>query len=212
MLGDRPAILAIQPGQHPQHQRCGVPQRLLTSQPRLDAVQHRAERLMPPDRIYAMSRGHRGLLIVPHKQSMLARWPPKTGQKHPKQSRSTPQVTIYGCNTSPSPARSPRQAQRRFTTAEAAEIAERYQSGQTMNQLARSYGVHRCTIAHCLQKQQVQQRQSGLSPADVPAAAALYQSGWSLARIGERYGITDMTVRRALAKHGVEIRPRRGWH
>ena len=39
-------------------------------------------------------------------------------------------------------------------------FAERYQSDQTMNQLARSYGGHRRTIGRCLQKQQVQQQQT----------------------------------------------------
>jgi lambda repressor-like predicted transcriptional regulator len=104
-----------------------------------------------------------------------------------------------------------RQAQRRFTAEEAAEIAQQYQAGQTMNQLARVHGVHRRTVAHCLQKQEVSVRKLGLPPEHLDQAAALYRDGWSLARLGEKYGTTDMTVRRALAKHGVEIRPRRGW-
>jgi len=41
-----------------------------------------------------VSRGHRGVLVVPHKQSMLARWPPKTPQQRAEQPRSTSQVTI----------------------------------------------------------------------------------------------------------------------
>lgn len=110
-----------------------------------------------------------------------------------------------------SQSRPPRQVQRRFTTVEAGEIAERYQAGQTMNQLARTYHVHRRTIAHCLQKQQVALRQPGLSPDHLERAAMLYQAGWSLARIGDEFGTTDMSVRRTLAKYGIVIRPRRGW-
>lgn len=110
-----------------------------------------------------------------------------------------------------SPSRPPRQVQRRFTAAEAAEIAEQYLAGRTMNQLASSYAVHRRTIAHCLQKQDVGLRQHGLSLDHLEQAAALYRAGWSLAQVGDRYGTTDMSVRRALAKHGVEIRPRNGW-
>ena len=106
--------------------------------------------------------------------------------------------------------RPPRQVQRRFTPAEATRIAEQYQAGQTMNQLAGAYGVHRRTVAHCLQRQAVTLRQSGLHPEHLDQAAGLYRAGWSLARIGDKYGTTDMTVRRALAKHGVEIRPRNG--
>lgn len=107
--------------------------------------------------------------------------------------------------------RPPRQVQRRFTAAEAAEIAEQYLAGQTMNRIARTYGVHRRTVAHCLQKREVPRRQLGLSPDQLEQAVALYDAGWSLARIGDKYGTTDMTVRRAIAKHGVEIRPRNGW-
>jgi hypothetical protein len=72
MLGDRPAVLAIQPGQHPQHQRGRMPHRLVTSEPPRDPIKHRAERRLPPARIYAVRRGHRGVLVAPHKKRMLA--------------------------------------------------------------------------------------------------------------------------------------------
>lgn len=107
--------------------------------------------------------------------------------------------------------RPPRQAQRRFTPAEAVEIADQYLAGQTMKQLARTYGAHRGTVAHCLQKHGVVLRQLGLAYEHLDQAAALYRAGWSLAQIGDKYGTTDMSVRRALAKRGVEIRPRRGY-
>ena len=113
-------------------------------------------------------------------------------------------------STSSRPARVARRGQRRFTAAEAGAIAEQYKSGQTMNQLARRYRVHRHTIAYCLHAQQIMTRQVGLLPADVPAAASLYEAGWSLARIGKKYGIADTTVRTALSEYGVQIRPRRG--
>jgi hypothetical protein len=41
-----------------------------------------------------------------------------------------------------------------------------------MNQLARTYGFHRRTIAHCLQKQRVPLHQFGLSLADFPPREA----------------------------------------
>jgi hypothetical protein len=113
MLGDRPAILTIQPGQHAQHQPGGVPQRLVAGEARLNPVQHRAERLMPPDRIYAMSRGHRGETVVPHKHRTLARWPPHLQQKRRPTSASTSKITIYGCSTRRHPC-----THRRLTMAE----------------------------------------------------------------------------------------------
>lgn len=44
-----------------------------------------------------MCRGHRGVLVVPHKQRMPARWPPKIAQKRRNQAPPSPKITIYGC-------------------------------------------------------------------------------------------------------------------
>jgi hypothetical protein len=76
VLGDRPAVLAIQSGQHPQHQSGGTPPRLTPGKSRGNPIDDRAERRPPPLRIYAVRRGHRGVFVVPHKHRMLARWPP----------------------------------------------------------------------------------------------------------------------------------------
>jgi lambda repressor-like predicted transcriptional regulator len=103
-----------------------------------------------------------------------------------------------------------RRHQRRFTAAEVVEISEQYLAGQSMNDLARQYGVYRRTILHALQGAKVPVRYYGLSPDHVTEAAKLYQAGWSLARLGEKYGCSDKAVSSALREHGVEIRPRRG--
>jgi hypothetical protein len=50
-------------------------------------------------RIYAVSRGHRGDLFVPHKQGMLARWPRSARQKRWPAAPSAPKITNYGCRT-----------------------------------------------------------------------------------------------------------------
>jgi len=100
LLRDRPAVLAVQPGQHAKHQPAGVPQRLVAREPRLDAIQHHAVRRPPTLRIYAMSRGHRGDLFVPHKQGMLAWWPRSASQKRWPSAPSAPKISNYGCRTS----------------------------------------------------------------------------------------------------------------
>ena len=69
MLGDRPAVLAIQARKHPQHQPGGMPQRLVPSETWRDPVDHRAERCRPTIRVYAMRRGHRIILVIPHSSS-----------------------------------------------------------------------------------------------------------------------------------------------
>jgi len=66
MLGDRPAVLAIQAGQQPEHQRPGMPQRLAPGEPRRDPIQQRAEPIRPAVRIYPGSRGQRGVRCCLH--------------------------------------------------------------------------------------------------------------------------------------------------
>jgi hypothetical protein len=100
MLGDRPAVLALQPAQHPKHQPARVSQRLVAREPRRDPIDHLGVRRPPPVRIYPVWRGHCGDLVVRHKHRMLARWPPSTPQKRPSQYPSASKITIYGCSTS----------------------------------------------------------------------------------------------------------------
>jgi hypothetical protein len=100
MLGDRPAVLALQPAQHPEHQPARVSQRLVAREPRRDPIDHLAVRHPPPARIYAVCRGHRGDLVVRHKHRMLARWPPSTRQTRRSKTPSAPKITNYGCSTS----------------------------------------------------------------------------------------------------------------
>ena len=57
VLGDRPAILAVQARDHPGHQCTGMAQQFVTGKTRRDAIQNRRELRLPPIRVYAMSRG-----------------------------------------------------------------------------------------------------------------------------------------------------------
>jgi len=64
-----------------------------------------------------------------------------------------------------------RRHQRRFTAAEVAEIGERYQTGRSMNELARRYGVYRRTILHALQRNDIPIRhrvRAGVPPSRPP--------------------------------------------
>jgi len=54
-------------GNHPRHQLTGMTQRRVTGEPRLDGIQDRRERRLPPIRVYAMSRGDRGVFGCLHK-------------------------------------------------------------------------------------------------------------------------------------------------
>jgi len=89
VLGDPPAVLALQRRQHTQHQPRHMPQRLLASQPRLDHVQDAGERLTPPIWIYPVGRGHRGDSVVRYKHRMLTRWPRRIPTPHRTRSKLT---------------------------------------------------------------------------------------------------------------------------
>ena len=104
VLGDRPAVLAVQPRHHALDQPGGMPQRLVAGEPRRDQIDHLGERSLPPINRYAVCRGHRRGVFCPHKQPMLTRWPhphPMTRRTDQPSSHATPgaPVTIYDCRT-----------------------------------------------------------------------------------------------------------------
>lgn len=76
VLGDRPAILAIQTRDHARHQLTGMTQRLMAGEPRRDPIQHSGELGPPPVRVYAGNRGDRGILRSCHKLTTMPRSPP----------------------------------------------------------------------------------------------------------------------------------------
>lgn len=88
-------------------------------------------------------------------------------------------------------------------------MAQAYQAGSTMHELAAQFGVHRTTVATWLRKLGIPLRRQGLYGADLVEAIRLYGEGWSLARLGERFGCDAETVRQALKRAGVR---RRGQH
>ena len=67
VLGDRPAILAVQTRDHPRHQLRGMPKWFVATKSRRDPVDHRGELRLPPIRVYAVSRGDRGVFGCLHK-------------------------------------------------------------------------------------------------------------------------------------------------
>lgn len=104
-----------------------------------------------------------------------------------------------------------RQQQHRLTATEKVAIAQQYQAGAEMRELAAAFRVHRTSISHCLRELGIPLRHQGLRAEDLPVAARLYEGGWSLARLGKKYGCTHTTVRLRLMEYGVRMRPRRGW-
>jgi len=76
VLGDGPAILAVQTRDHASHEFARTAQRLVTTKTRRDAIQYRRELRPPPVRVYAVSRGDRGIFRCVHKLRTMPRSPP----------------------------------------------------------------------------------------------------------------------------------------
>jgi len=66
VLGDRPTVLPVQTRQQPQHQRRGVPARLVPGETRPDPVHHLTETIPPTSTAYPVRRGHRRIVRGPH--------------------------------------------------------------------------------------------------------------------------------------------------
>jgi DNA invertase Pin-like site-specific DNA recombinase len=99
-----------------------------------------------------------------------------------------------------------RQAQVRLDSHQIGALATAYRAGETTNELAARFGIHRATVTAILHRLGVGLRQRGLTDEQVAEARRLYPESWSLARLAERYGVHDMTVRRYLLLAGVVMR------
>lgn len=111
------------------------------------------------------------------------------------------------------PAQSTRKLRsKRFLTREdTADIARRYEVGETTQQIGTGYGISKARVATVLRGQGVTMRRKGLTTEQVTEAAALYDAGQSLAQLGLRFGVSHTTVRVSLKEQGVQMRQRRGW-
>lgn len=67
-----------------------------------------------------------------------------------------------------------------------ANVAARYEAGDTTTQLAKDYGVAKSTIIGILRTKKVVVRRQSLSTEQLSEAARLYESGLSLSQVTER--------------------------
>lgn len=89
-----------------------------------------------------------------------------------------------------------------------AEIVRRYQAGESISVLARSYGVSFAAIDKRLRENGVRKPSVFWSPrttaAQRDAALALYQSGLSDAAVAKQVGISRTTVRKVVDLAGAK--------
>ena len=115
---------------------------------------------------------------------------------------ATPPTVLAGC---------PKSRSKRFLTADdVADIARRYEAGETTQQIGDRFGISKTRVATVLHEQGVAIRRQGLNEEQVSDVAMLYAAGRSLGWLAAQYGISPTTVSRALQHHGVTIRPRPG--
>lgn len=101
---------------------------------------------------------------------------------------------------------------KRFLTADdVANIVQKYESGDTTQQIGTCCGVSKTRVATVLREQGITIRRQGLTSEQVSEAAKLYAAGHSLALLGARYGVSHTTVATALRRQGIQLRPRPGW-
>ena len=114
--------------------------------------------------------------------------------------------------TPPTP-RAPRPAQRRLAPADVSDICASYIGGSSIDELARSHGVHRTTIITHLDQRGVPRRRvvRKMTDALVAEAAVEYLDGHSLATVANKFNVAIRTLRREFRKAGITTRPRQGW-
>ena len=95
---------------------------------------------------------------------------------------------------------------RKLSASEIARLAENYQAGATITDLAAAFKIHRTTVSQHLLRSGTPMRRQGLSEEQVATAASLYQQGWSLVRLGERFDVDPSTVHAALRRVGLQMR------
>lgn len=88
-----------------------------------------------------------------------------------------------------------------------AELVAAFESGASVPDLARQYGVSKRALRHLLSGRGLQMRKQPLSADEVELAINLYAEGLSLREIGAQIGRGKTSVREALNQCGVVLRP-----
>ena len=81
------------------------------------------------------------------------------------------------------------------------DIAARYESGETTQQVGTRYCISKSRVTNILREQGVTIRRQGLNDERIREAATLYAAGRSLAWLGARYGVS---IRQSLWRFGAK--------
>jgi transposase-like protein len=91
------------------------------------------------------------------------------------------------------------------------EVVAQYIDGESIDGLAREYGINRTTVISHLERNGVERRRNPrkMTDAMVRDAAERYENGLSLAAVAAEFGVCDRTLRREFENAGVPVRLRR---
>jgi DNA-directed RNA polymerase specialized sigma24 family protein len=103
--------------------------------------------------------------------------------------------------------RNPRQVQRRLRPRQVEQLVAEYETGASIQALAKRWRLHRTTVAEHLHRADVEIRQRGIPTDQRYEVIRLYEKGWSCLRLAERFDCDDETVRQTLKRAGVKLRP-----
>lgn len=103
-----------------------------------------------------------------------------------------------------------RQHQRRLNDAQALLMANKYENGATVYQLAQEFGISRQTVSERLKKAGITMRQQSPRSELIDEMVALYKTGLSLTEVGDRVGTSPGTVHRYIRIRGVQMRDSHG--
>ncbi|MGX7681516.1 hypothetical protein ACSMXN_21745 [Jatrophihabitans sp. DSM 45814] len=113
------------------------------------------------------------------------------------------------------PAESPKPVKkmRLLTEAELEDVVARYEAGDTINGLAKSFGIDRETARNHLIRLGIPLRsnQSLLTAAQVAEIIIQYKSGISTYTLAARYAVSPDTIRLRLKQAGVVMRSPTAW-
>lgn len=106
----------------------------------------------------------------------------------------------------------PRQQQRRLAADQIDTLVARYIHGESIDALARGYGINRTTVISHLERNGVERRRNPrkMTDARVRAAGERYATGISLAIVAAEFGVCERTLRREFTLAGIDTRPRLG--
>lgn len=101
-----------------------------------------------------------------------------------------------------------RQRQKHLNPEERAEVVRRYEAGESMGELAASFGCHRSAIKRALEADDVVLRDWRTRLVNVDRAVAMYESGETAQRIADELGVSPTAVLNQLRSAGVVLRPK----